>query len=144
MTLPPVNRPGPRMMSETPQPLSSRLHFMRGKATPWSVVLMTRVLEVRPWRSRASRICADAAIEVAGAGVIGGGVGAGGRGVGNGGGRERVAGIVGGRGLGVFAVGFEEADVEEEGLVVGGGRGTGGRRRATSAAAVDSGWKISS
>jgi hypothetical protein len=47
-TLPPWKPPGPRRISDTPQPLSSRLHFISGKEMPWSVVLMTSVLAARP------------------------------------------------------------------------------------------------
>ena len=40
--------PGPRMMSITPMPRSSRLALAVGKARPWSVVQMTSVLRSRP------------------------------------------------------------------------------------------------
>jgi hypothetical protein len=60
-TFPPDNPPGPRRMSKTPVPWSVRLHFIAGKAIPWSVVQTTRVLSARPVASRVSRISPTAA-----------------------------------------------------------------------------------
>ena len=70
---------------------------------------------------------AHAVIEQARAGVESGHVAAGLRGVGQGDGRLQVARVVGGRGLGIFAMGLEEADVHEEGL-----GGVAGRNSAAS------------
>ena len=53
LTRPPSKPPGPRSISITPVPWSVRLHFMRGKAKPWSVVQITSVLSARPASSRA-------------------------------------------------------------------------------------------
>ncbi len=44
----PGGMPGPRMISMTPIPRSSRLALAVGKASPWSVVQMTSVLRSSP------------------------------------------------------------------------------------------------
>ena len=54
-TWPPLNPPGPRTISITPIPWSVRWHFIRGKASPWSVVHITSVLSASPFSSSASK-----------------------------------------------------------------------------------------
>ena len=94
MTRPPLKPPGPRMISITPMPVSCRLHFMRGKAMPWSVVQMTSVRSARPVRSSAVEHLAHLGVERAGDGVEGGHVVARLRRVRQRQGRRRVARVV--------------------------------------------------
>ena len=68
-TRPRSKPPGPRSNSSTPIPRSYMVALASGKARPWSVVSITRVLPTRPFSSSAFEDRADALVERPGAGL---------------------------------------------------------------------------